>query len=68
MKVKKGKVVWAVDDPFAFVNSHLERIADSYQLVMGMAQWDPQKIAKDPNSYEFAVREFRNALLETQLS
>jgi hypothetical protein len=66
MKVENGKVVWAVDDPFAFVDLNLERIADSYQLVMNMARWDPQKISKDANSYEFAVREFRNALLEDQ--
>ena len=62
--VENGEVSWAVDDPFAFVDKQLARIADSYQLVMNMAGWDPQKISKDPDSYEFAVRQFRNALLE----
>lgn len=62
MVVEDGQVKWTVDDPAAFVERHLSRIADSYQLVMNMARWDPQKISKDPNSYEFAVREFRNAL------
>lgn len=68
MVVEDGEVVWAVDDPFAFLKQHLERIAESYQLVMNMAHWDPQKISKDSSSYEFAVREFRNALLEDQRS
>ena len=62
MTVEGGKVRWAVRDPSAFVSKILPRIADAYQLVMNMAKWDPQKISKDPNSYEFAVREFQNAL------
>ena len=63
MAVKKGKVVWAVDNPADFVAEHLVKLADSYQLVMNMARWDPQKISKDPGSYEFAVREFNNLLV-----
>lgn len=63
LTVKDGEVHWAIKDPFAFVEEHLARIAESYQLVMGMARWDPQKLSKDPNSYEFSVREFRNVLL-----
>ncbi|WP_422009366.1 hypothetical protein [Reyranella sp.] len=62
MVVERGKVRWAVRDPSAFVKANLPRIAEAYQLVMNMARWDPQKISKDPNSYEFAVREFQNAL------
>ncbi len=64
MTIKDGLVTWAVEDPAAFVERYLDRIADSYQLVLNMAKWDPQKISKDPNSYEFCVREFRNALFE----
>ena len=37
-------------------------IMDDDQLVMNLARWDPQKISKDPNSYEFAVREFQSVL------
>ncbi len=62
MVVEDGKVRWAIDDPVDFVGQYLPRIAESFQLVMNMARWDPQKISKDPNSYEFAIREFRNAL------
>lgn len=66
MVVETGKVRWAVRDPKAFVAKHLAKIADAYQLVMNMARWDPQKISKDPNSYEFAVREFQNTLRQEQ--
>lgn len=68
MTVEQGEVRWAVSDPNAFVRRNLARIADAYQLVMNMARWDPQKISKDPNSYEFAVREFQNALAQEQRS
>ncbi|WP_166418974.1 hypothetical protein [Cochlodiniinecator piscidefendens] len=64
--VEHGLVRWAVKDPKAFVERNLSKIAESYQLVMNMAKWDPQKISKDPSSYEFSVREFRNALFEEQ--
>lgn len=68
MAVNNGKVVWAVDDPASFVADHLAEVADSYQLVMNMARWDPQKISKDPSSYEFAVREFTNLLVRRRAS
>jgi hypothetical protein len=66
MVVGDGEVRWAVRDPSDFVSRNLMRIAESYQLVMNMARWDPQKISKDPNSYEYAVREFQNALNDEQ--
>jgi len=66
MTVKDGEVVWAVSDPSAFLRRNLVRIADAYQLVINFARWDPQKISKDSDSYEFAVREFQNALNEEQ--
>lgn len=62
MQVHRGKVRWAVDDPAAFVRSALPLVAGSYQLVLEMAKWDPQKIAKQPESHQFAVQQFRNAL------
>jgi hypothetical protein len=68
MVVDGGKVRWAVRDPGAFISRNLTRIAEAYQLVMNLAKWDPQKISKDSNSYEFAVREFQNALHEEQRS
>lgn len=62
MVVENGEIRWAVRDPSGFLLRNLQNIADSYQLVMNMAHWDPQKISKDSDSYEFAAREFKNAL------
>jgi hypothetical protein len=61
MEVRKGKVRWAVEDPSQFVSESLPTIARAYQLVLEMAKWDPQKIAKAPESHEFAVQQFRVA-------
>lgn len=57
-----GRIRWAVKDPSAFVRRALPEIAGPYQLVLEMAKWDPQKIAKNPASHEFAVQQFRIAL------
>jgi hypothetical protein len=62
--VENDEVRWAVDDPGAFVDKYLAQIAESYQMVIHMARWDPQKISKDQTSYDFAVREFRTVLRE----
>lgn len=62
MEVRNGKVQWAIDDPAEFVSNVLREIAGPYQLVLDMAKWDPQKIAKNPASHEFAVQQFRSAL------
>jgi len=62
MEVHRGKVRWAVDDLCSFVRDALPMIARAYQLVLEMAKWDPQKIAKNPASHEFAVRQFRGEL------
>ena len=65
MIVDEGKVCWAIEDPVQFVEDNLPNIAESYQLVMNMARWDPQKISKDRDSYDYSVREFRNALRDS---
>lgn len=62
MLVHNGRVKWAVEDPAQFVHDCLPEIACAYQLVLEMAKWDPQKIAKNPASHEFAVQQFRAAL------
>ena len=49
-------------DASAFVRKCLPNIASQYALVLEFAKWDPQKIAKAPESYVFAVQQFRNAL------
>jgi hypothetical protein len=61
MEVRNGKVVWVVEDPVGFTQQILPEIAGSYQLVLEMGKWDPQKISKNPATYEFAVQQFRAA-------
>lgn len=67
MEVKGDKVRWAVDDPAKFVCDHLVEIAGSFKLVLEMGEWDPQRIAKNPNSHEFAVQQFQSALLRQSI-
>jgi hypothetical protein len=64
MEVKNGRLVWGVEDPKAFIGRNLAAIAGSYKLVIHMAKWDPQKVAKDPASHEFAENLFRSALTQ----
>lgn len=68
MTVKGGRIHWAVDDPTEFVKHVLPDIAGSYMLVLEMAKWDPQKIAKNPASHEFAVQQFKAALQSRRYS
>jgi hypothetical protein len=72
MAVKKGKVVWAVKGPRDFVAENMTRIAKAYSMVLdfgkaGDGSWDPQRIAKNPTAHEFAVKEFRSALIDFEL-
>jgi hypothetical protein len=62
MEVREEKVVWAVKDPRTFLRTHLAAIAGDYTLVLNMGKWDPQKIAKEPSSHEFAVKQFADIL------
>src|SRR5207248_5125850 len=62
MEMVNGKVRWAVEDPSAFVRKALPEIAGQYALVLELGNWDPQKIAKAPESHEFAIQQFRSAL------
>lgn len=61
--VKDGRLVWATD-PFKFLDKYLRDIAGAYRLVLDMARFDPQKLAKNQASHEFAVGEFEKALLK----
>jgi hypothetical protein len=62
MEVTDGKVKWATD-PYKFLDLYLKDIAGAYRLVLDMARFDPQKLAKNEASHEFAVGEFSKALI-----
>jgi hypothetical protein len=63
MEVEDGQVVWATE-PKAFLKRYLSDIAGAYRLVLDMARFDPQKLAKNQASHEFAVSEFEKALIK----
>jgi hypothetical protein len=44
----------------------LKALANAYRLVLDMARFDPQKLAKNQASHEFAVGEFEKALFKEQ--
>jgi hypothetical protein len=63
METAHGRVVWATD-PRDFLTRYLNDIAGAYRLVLDMARFDPQKLAKNQASHEFAVGEFEKALIK----
>ena len=63
MEIEERRVVWATD-PRAFLKRYLGNIAGAYRLVLDMARFDPQKLAKNQASHEFAVGEFEKALIK----
>lgn len=65
MVVRDKRVVWATD-PFKFLDKHLKTIAGAYRLVLDMARFDPQKLAKNEASHDFSVGEFQKALIIEQ--
>jgi hypothetical protein len=63
MEIEDERVVWATD-PKNFLRKYLGDIAGAYRLVLDMARFDPQKLAKNQASHEFAVGEFEKALIK----
>lgn len=63
MEIEDKRVVWATD-PKVFLSKYLGDIAGAYRLVLDMARFDPQKLAKNQASHEFAVSEFEKALIK----
>lgn len=57
MEVRDGLVRWAVN-PSDFLDRNLVTLAGAYRLVLDMARFDPQKLAKNQASHEFAVGEY----------
>ena len=63
MEFEDGKVKWKTD-PTKFLERWFFQIIKGYKIAMEMAQFDPQKIAKNDGSYDLAVKEFKFALME----
>ena len=63
MEVSGDELRWATE-PSSFLKRNLSAIAGAYRLVLDMARFDPQKLAKNQASHEFAVGEFEKALMK----
>jgi len=68
MTVKDGEVMWLVEEPAAFLRRHIHALVGAFKMPMEMAGFDPQKIAKSPESYRFMVGEVEKALLKERHS
>jgi hypothetical protein len=62
LEIRDSKVVWATD-PFEFLDRYLKDIAGAYRIVLDLARFDHQKLAKNEASHEFAAGEFAKALV-----
>ena len=67
MRVEDGKVVWR-RDPREFIAGHLQALAGAFKMPMEMAGFDPQKVAKSENSYQFMVGEVEKELLKLSVA
>lgn len=67
LEVDEDRIVWATE-PKMFLKRYLKDIAGAYRLVLDMARFDPQKLAKNQASHEFAVGEFEKALMKHRAS
>ncbi len=63
MQIEDDRVKWATN-PYKFLDAYFKDIAGAYRLVLDMARFDPQKLAKTQASHEFAVGEFEKALIK----
>jgi hypothetical protein len=65
MEIKDGKVQW-LTDPEAFLDRHMKTLIGAFKMPMEMAAFDPQKVAKNQNSYAFMEGEVKKARIIEQ--
>jgi hypothetical protein len=63
IKVGNGRVSWSTD-PEAFLDRHMRSLVGAFRMPMEMAGFDPQKVAKSENSYNFMVGEVEKAQIK----
>jgi hypothetical protein len=59
-----GMVVWKVDDPVKFLDSHFDDIVRKYKVIVQAFQGDAQKIGKNEGSYSLAYDAFETELFK----
>lgn len=62
-----GNVVWS-EDPHKFLDRHLAGIVKKYKVILNAFGFDPQKVGKDPGSYELVFDAFETELMRARYS
>jgi hypothetical protein len=65
MEIKNRKVQWLAD-PVAFLDRHMKALIGAFKMPMEMAGFDPQKVAKNENSYVFMQGEVKKLRIIAQ--
>jgi hypothetical protein len=63
--LKDGKVQW-LTSPEAFLDRHMKALVGAFKMAMEMSGFDPQKVAKNQNSYVFMEGEVKKARIIEQ--
>jgi hypothetical protein len=64
-KDAKGHVRWK-EDPFRFLDEHLESIVKKYRVILDAFRADPQKVGKNEGSYDLVLDAFETEVLKRQ--
>lgn len=65
LEVQDRTLRWKVN-PIKFLERWYSQILKGYKMPMEMANFDPQKVAKNIGSYELAIKEFKFALMDEE--
>ena len=64
-KDANGHVHWK-EDPFRFLDEHLESIVKKYRVILDAFRADPQKVGKNEGSYDLVLDAFETEVLKRQ--
>lgn len=64
-KEANGHVCWK-EDPFHFLDEHLESIVKKYRVILDAFRADPQKVGKNEGSYDLVLDAFETEVLKRQ--
>lgn len=64
-KDANGHVSWK-EDPFRFLDEHLESIVKKYRVILDAFRADPQKVGKNEGSYDLVFDAFETEVLKRQ--
>ena len=65
VKAENGDVRWK-EDPFRFLDDHLESIVKKYRVILDAFRADPQKVGKNEGSYDLVLDAFETEVLKRQ--